>query len=81
MIPEALQYKKNKIVLKIIQNHRYCCYSYFDRESQPQTHMLLLQMQLGNKWNAAEIIWDMIHYDVQLIGGMVYEGKSCRNAG
>jgi preprotein translocase subunit SecA len=38
--------------------------------------MLLLQMQLANKWNAAEITWDMIHYDVQLIGGMVYEGKS-----
>jgi preprotein translocase subunit SecA len=31
-----------------------------------------------NKWNAAgkEITWDMIHYDVQLIGGMVlHEGK------
>jgi preprotein translocase subunit SecA len=25
-----------------------------------------------------EITWDMIHYDVQLIGGMVlHEGKSC----
>jgi len=32
----------------------------------------------ANKWNAAgkEITWDMIHYDVQLIGGMVlHEGK------
>ncbi len=31
-----------------------------------------------NKWNAAgaEITWDMVHYDVQLIGGMVlHEGK------
>ena len=31
-----------------------------------------------NKWIAAgnEIIWDMVHYDVQLIGGMVlHEGK------
>ncbi|MBE0391215.1 preprotein translocase subunit SecA [Flavobacterium sp. PL002] len=31
-----------------------------------------------NKWNAAgkEITWDMIHYDVQLIGGMVlHQGK------
>jgi preprotein translocase subunit SecA len=32
----------------------------------------------ANQWNAAgkEITWDMIHYDVQLIGGMVlHEGK------
>ncbi|MBG6111490.1 preprotein translocase subunit SecA [Flavobacterium sp. CG_23.5] len=32
----------------------------------------------ANTWNAAgkEITWDMIHYDVQLIGGMVlHEGK------
>jgi preprotein translocase subunit SecA len=31
----------------------------------------------GNHWNAAgkEITWDMIHYDVQLIGGMLHEGK------
>ncbi|MCR4032236.1 MULTISPECIES: preprotein translocase subunit SecA [Flavobacterium] len=32
----------------------------------------------ANKWNAAgkDITWDMIHYDVQLIGGMVlHEGK------
>ena len=31
-----------------------------------------------NKWLAAgnEITWDMVHYDVQLIGGMVlHEGK------
>ena len=32
----------------------------------------------SNKWNAAgnEITWDMVHYDVQLIGGIVlHEGK------
>ena len=32
----------------------------------------------ANSWNAAgkEITWDMVHYDVQLIGGMVlHEGK------
>jgi preprotein translocase subunit SecA len=32
----------------------------------------------ANSWNAAgkEITWDMIHYDVQLIGGMVlHDGK------
>ena len=32
----------------------------------------------SNSWNAAgkQITWDMIHYDVQLIGGMVlHEGK------
>ena len=32
----------------------------------------------ANSWNAAgkQITWDMIHYDVQLIGGMVlHEGK------
>jgi hypothetical protein len=33
--------------------------------------------QSENKWNAAgkEITWDMIHYDVQLIGGMVLHMK------
>jgi preprotein translocase subunit SecA len=33
-------------------------------------------------WNAAgkEITWDMIHYDVQLIGGMVLHRKNCRDA-
>ena len=37
----------------------------------------------ANQWNAAgkEITWDMIHYDVQLIGGIVlHEGKNFRNA-
>ena len=32
----------------------------------------------SNKWNAAgkEVIWDMVHYDVQLIGGIVlHRGK------
>ena len=31
-----------------------------------------------NKWNAAgkEVIWDMVHYDVQLIGGIaLHQGK------
>ncbi|WP_306352978.1 preprotein translocase subunit SecA [Flavobacterium sp. '19STA2R22 D10 B1'] len=36
------------------------------------------QATWANKWNAAgkEITWDMIHYDVQLVGGMVlHQGK------
>src|SRR6218665_1052910 len=36
------------------------------------------QTNWANQWNAAgkEITWDMIHYDVQLIGGIVlHEGK------
>ncbi len=36
------------------------------------------QTNWSNQWNAAgkEITWDMIHYDVQLIGGIVlHEGK------
>ena len=31
-----------------------------------------------NSWNAAgkEVVWDMVHYDVQLIGGIVlHQGK------
>jgi preprotein translocase subunit SecA len=38
----------------------------------------MVKSNLGNSWSAAgkEITWDMIHYDVQLIGGMVlHEGK------
>ncbi|WP_162126126.1 preprotein translocase subunit SecA [Flavobacterium phycosphaerae] len=52
-----------------------------DRElSATKTYITLDgdQAHWANSWNAAgkEITWDMIHYDVQLIGGIVlHEGK------
>jgi preprotein translocase subunit SecA len=52
-----------------------------DREfsaSKPYVTLVADTATWHNKWNAAgkEITWDMIHYDVQLIGGMVlHEGK------
>ncbi|MFT6749434.1 MAG: preprotein translocase subunit SecA, partial [Flavobacterium sp.] len=52
-----------------------------DRElSATKSYITLVgdQTNWANKWNAAgkEITWDMIHYDVQLIGGIVlHEGK------
>jgi preprotein translocase subunit SecA len=52
-----------------------------DRElsaNKPYITLVGEQTNWSNKWNAAgkEITWDMIHYDVQLIGGIVlHEGK------
>jgi preprotein translocase subunit SecA len=37
---------------------------------------LLQQLGINGMLQVKEITWDMIHYDVQLIGGMVlHEGK------
>ncbi|MEE3999423.1 preprotein translocase subunit SecA [Tenacibaculum sp. FZY0031] len=53
----------------------------FDRElSATREHITLEDDQAfwANSWDAAgkEVIWDMIHYDVQLIGGSVlHQGK------
>ena len=52
-----------------------------DRElsaTKPYITLVGDQSNWSNQWNAAgkEITWDMIHYDVQLIGGIVlHEGK------
>jgi preprotein translocase subunit SecA len=52
-----------------------------DRElsaTKPYITLVGDQTNWANQWNAAgkEITWDMIHYDVQLIGGIVlHEGK------
>ena len=52
-----------------------------DRELSAVKEYILLDGEnavWSNSWNAAgkQITWDMIHYDVQLIGGMVlHEGK------
>lgn len=52
-----------------------------DRElsaTKPYITLVGDQTNWANTWNAAgkEITWDMIHYDVQLIGGIVlHEGK------
>ena len=52
-----------------------------DRElsaTKPYITLVGDQTNWSNQWNAAgkQITWDMIHYDVQLIGGIVlHEGK------
>ncbi|TDD96954.1 preprotein translocase subunit SecA [Flavobacterium cellulosilyticum] len=52
-----------------------------DRELSPSKSYITIEGDnaiWSNSWNAAgkQITWDMIHYDVQLIGGMVlHEGK------
>ena len=52
-----------------------------DRElaaTKPYINIVGNQTNWANTWNAAgkEITWDMIHYDVQLIGGVVlHQGK------
>ena len=52
-----------------------------DRElsaTKPYITLVGNQTNWSNQWNAAgkQITWDMIHYDVQLIGGIVlHEGK------
>ena len=52
-----------------------------DRElaaSKPNVEILGETAVWHNKWMAAgtEVVWDMVHYDVQLIGGMVlHKGK------
>ena len=53
----------------------------FDREISADKDYVLLeddQAVWKNSWNAAgkEVTWDMVHYDVQLIGGVaLHEGK------
>ncbi|QHL88768.1 preprotein translocase subunit SecA [Nibribacter ruber] len=53
----------------------------FDREiatRKPNVQIQGDQAVWANKWNAAgtEVTWDMVHYDVQLIGGIVlHQGK------
>ena len=53
----------------------------FDRElSQTRNYVKLLgdQAQWANSWDAAgkDVTWDMVHYDVQLVGGIaLHQGK------
>jgi preprotein translocase subunit SecA len=53
----------------------------FDRElSATRSYVTLNQEKAtwSNSWNAAgkEVVWDMVHYDVQLIGGItMHQGK------
>ncbi|AMM51417.1 preprotein translocase subunit SecA [Rufibacter sp. DG15C] len=53
----------------------------FDREIATRKPNVQLQGDKAvwaNRWNAAgtEVVWDMVHYDVQLIGGIVlHQGK------
>jgi preprotein translocase subunit SecA len=56
---------------------RYCCWPWIFID-KTVCYTSIDDPTWHNKWNAAgkEITWDMIHYDVQLIGGMVlHEGK------
>ena len=53
----------------------------FDRELSQQKNYVQLkgdQAQWANSWDAAgkDVTWDMVHYDVQLIGGVaLHQGK------
>lgn len=53
----------------------------YDRELSEQHDHITLQDDVAlwkNQWTAAGVLttWDMVHYDVQLIGGMIlHEGK------
>ncbi len=55
--------------------------SVFDRELSARKEYVTIEGKQAiwqNSWNAAgkEVVWDMVHYDVQLIGGIVlHQGK------
>ncbi len=55
--------------------------SIFDRELSARKEYVTIEGEQAiwkNSWNAAgkEVVWDMVHYDVQLIGGIVlHQGK------
>jgi preprotein translocase subunit SecA len=55
--------------------------SVFDRELSARKEYVTIEGEQAiwkNSWNAAgkEVVWDMVHYDVQLIGGIVlHQGK------
>ncbi|MBV1924847.1 MAG: preprotein translocase subunit SecA [Flavobacteriaceae bacterium] len=54
----------------------------FDRETSAQKDYVTLEDDKAiwkNSWNAAgkEVTWDMVHYDVQLVGGVaLHQGKA-----
>ncbi len=56
--------------------------SQFDREISAKKEYVTLEGDKAiwkNSWNAAgkEVIWDMVHYDVQLVGGVaLHQGKA-----
>ena len=55
--------------------------SIFDRELSARKEYVTIEGEQAvwkNSWNAAgkEVVWDMVHYDVQLIGGIaLHQGK------
>ena len=73
-IKETARRFANNESLKVIANN-------FDRELSGTKEYVTLEGDFAiwqNKWDAAgkEITWDMVHYDVQLIGGSVmHQGK------
>ena len=81
ILPEAFAVVK-ETARRFVQNTSIeVTASTFDRElSQTKSYVTLKgeQAQWNNSWDAAgkPITWDMIHYDVQLIGGIVlHQGK------
>ena len=69
----ARRYKENG-QLVVIANERDRAYAV----THPNCQIVGDQAIWANKWLAAgaEIVWDMVHYDVQLIGGVVlHQGK------
>ena len=78
VIKETAKRFKENVVITVTSSEK-------DRElaaTKPYINIVGNQTNWSNKWNAAgkEITWDMIHYDVQLIGGVVLQiGRaSCR---
>lgn len=69
----ARRFKENKVLEVTATEH--------DRDLAARKNYILIdgnQAKYQNSWMAAggQIVWDMVHYDVQLIGGMVlHDGK------
>ncbi len=81
ILPEAFGLIKETARRFTTQSTLTVTASPFDRElSQDKTYVKLKgdQAEWANSWDAAgkEVTWDMIHYDVQLIGGIaLHQGK------
>jgi preprotein translocase subunit SecA len=83
ILPEAAVVKETARRLK--DNSRITVTTAADREfsATKPLHLLLIHNNLAQQMECCskEITWDMIHYDVQLIGGMVlHEGKVAEDA-
>ena len=85
ILPEAFAVVK-ETARRFVENSTLCVTANeFDRKlSQDKGYVNLKgdDALWSNAWDAAgkPIVWDMIHYDVQLIGGIVLHQGNCRDA-